>query len=986
MASTMNTVRGITALFLVAYILPQTACGQPTFTTTAANLSATSTITWLSNTAGILIKQATPTELGAAYYTVDSGNSFQTFSDLMVRNITGLFLAPPSSRNSLQGTTSPSTAVLDGIITTDGHFLFKVTASDLPTITQINTADIANSVQIDPVDSNNILMYDDNAHTLSLSRNAGSSWNTILTGAYSGDPETVTGYSWGFPNIDPDHKIFAINQSASMITENDRVLRVSTDYGQTWSSDVSDVSVSHVRQFTINERFIAVVTDFGLRVSKTLPTPVGNSSRGYYRQATYPLDPDALSQRWEVVDASQGLIMTAVGFNNVTNGSDTSMVAQSNLYISGTDGLIYSESLTGILFDRMPNHFIQADVTQLPYVPGVYLASQHGSTSTSLADAVFYTMITFDKGSSWQRIPVPAGEASTCAADTGQTCSLHLHLNTVPLVTFTDGVSTLQGIVGAENAPGIAIATGNVGTQLSLDEGVLSVYVTQDGGATWQTISSDPAFYAFANRGTIIAYIRYSHPTHVKWSTDNGATFTSASIAGYASGAGELPYGLFASPSSYDPAMFFVSSVAVRRIDFRAITTQNCTAADYFQWRPPTSLALAAQCDLGVSPVYTRRNTTSVCIEVSGVALPPVSQHFCSCTPYDYECEYEYTRNATTGLCTTTYDLSQDDDGGSGGSGGGPFVEGPVAPWDCTPGGTWNYTPGYRKLPFDQCQGCAFTQCQPMPCSTTTTPRATVSTGTVPIVVVSTTVGTTTPANGSCLQFGNCGTDFLCVSRYIDGAAVSIPCPTPSPTTAPTQAPTRVPTTKTPTRAGETFAPTTRSPTARPTTRAPTLVVVGPGQSCTHGLSRDDTIYCMNGYVCSPAVAPSTTGVCIARTNAPVGQPASGIASPTPAPTSSPTAATTPASRAKSSGSSSSNTAGKAIIAIIVILIVLALGIFTYGKMVPESLVGQLLQTGKHRRLNTLYAPAAVNNDDYAAEQEFTNPAFGAELDDEELA
>lgn len=71
-----------------------------------------------------------------------------------------------------------------------------------------------------------------------------------------------------------------------------------------------------------------------------------------------------------------------------------------------------------------------------------------------------------------------------------------------------------------------AQATGNVGTQLSLVEGSLSVYVTQDGGATWQTISSDPAYYAFANRGTIIAIVRYSHPTHLKWSTDYGMNLT----------------------------------------------------------------------------------------------------------------------------------------------------------------------------------------------------------------------------------------------------------------------------------------------------------------------------------------------------------------------------------------------------------------------------------------------------------------------------
>lgn len=238
----------IVAFVIFICTLPHDVDAQPnpTFTTTAANLSATSMITWLTNTSGILIKQATPTENGTAYYTTDSGNTFQLFSgQLGDNNVTGLYLAPDSTRMSLNP--SSPTAVLDGIITTNTPLMFRVVASSLSSLTLLNTGMIASSVQIDPVDSNNILVYDDNAHNLSLSRDAGNSWNTILTGAYSGDPDIMTGYSWGYPNIDPDHKIYAINQSASMITEQDRVLRVSTDFGQTWSSELSDTSIVHVR-------------------------------------------------------------------------------------------------------------------------------------------------------------------------------------------------------------------------------------------------------------------------------------------------------------------------------------------------------------------------------------------------------------------------------------------------------------------------------------------------------------------------------------------------------------------------------------------------------------------------------------------------------------------------------------------------------------------------------------------------------------------
>eukprot|EP00041_Stephanoeca_diplocostata_P033505 m.1109573 g.1109573 ORF g.1109573 m.1109573 type:complete len:86 (-) comp24353_c0_seq15:194-451(-) len=49
------------------------------------------------------------------------------------------------------------------------------------------------------------------------------------------------------------------------------------------------------------------------------------------------------------------------------------------------------------------------------------------------------------------------GQASTCAADTGETCSLHLYPTTVPFEAYTFGIYTVQGIMGAADAPGIAI-------------------------------------------------------------------------------------------------------------------------------------------------------------------------------------------------------------------------------------------------------------------------------------------------------------------------------------------------------------------------------------------------------------------------------------------------------------------------------------------------------------------------------------------------
>lgn len=78
-----------------------------------------------------------------------------------------------------------------------------------------------------------------------------------------------------------------------------------------------------------------------------------------------------------------------------------------------------------------------------------------------------------------------------CLIGSGE-CSLHLKGR-----TDTNG----NPIYSAESAPGLIIATGNVGLYLENKEENLNTYLSSDGGHTWTEIINKPHIYDIADRG-----------------------------------------------------------------------------------------------------------------------------------------------------------------------------------------------------------------------------------------------------------------------------------------------------------------------------------------------------------------------------------------------------------------------------------------------------------------------------------------------------
>jgi hypothetical protein len=105
------------------------------------------------------------------------------------------------------------------------------------------------------------------------------------------------------------------------------------------------------------------------------------------------------------------------------------------------------------------------------------------------------TKISYDRASRWHTLKAPEvaydGETIDCSGE----CSLHLKGRTE---------STGYPIYSSENAPGIIIGTGNIGSYLKNDEKDLNTYLSRDGGHTWFEIRKGSYLYEIGDHGGII--------------------------------------------------------------------------------------------------------------------------------------------------------------------------------------------------------------------------------------------------------------------------------------------------------------------------------------------------------------------------------------------------------------------------------------------------------------------------------------------------
>ncbi|MEQ2243927.1 VPS10 domain-containing receptor SorCS1, partial [Ilyodon furcidens] len=145
-----------------------------------------------------------------------------------------------------------------------------------------------------------------------------------------------------------------------------------------------------------------------------------------------------------------------------------------NLYVSDTSGVYYTLALENVVSSMGLEGNIMVDLYEVAGIKGMFLANKK-------TDSQVKTYITYNRGRDWRLLQAPSrdlrGSSIHCVLPY---CSLHLHLH-VSANPYTSG-----NIASRESAPGIIVASGSIGSELTTSN--VSVFITSDAGNTWRQI------------------------------------------------------------------------------------------------------------------------------------------------------------------------------------------------------------------------------------------------------------------------------------------------------------------------------------------------------------------------------------------------------------------------------------------------------------------------------------------------------------------
>ncbi|KDQ06635.1 hypothetical protein BOTBODRAFT_181398 [Botryobasidium botryosum FD-172 SS1] len=298
------------------------------------------------------------------------------------------------------------------------------------------------------------------------------------------------------------------------------------------------------------------------------------------------------------------------------------------------------------------------------------------------------TVITHNDGGTWKPLAPPShdslNEKYECS---GAKCSLHLHGYTErfdPRATFS-----------SPSAVGIMIAVGNVGEELK-EYTESDTFLTRDGGFTWEEVHKDAHLFEFGDSGSVLVMANDEQPTdHVLYSTDEGLNWKE-----YQFGEAIRVRSILTVPTDTSRKFILLGynpresgkSTAVH-LDFSALTTKQCRldpdnpAQDDFElWSP--SEEREERCLFGRQVLYHRRLRDRNCYVGN---QPKISKRIvknCECMESDFECEFNYARNAN-GECELVPGAS-------------------MLPDNTTCGVDdefWYERTAYRKIPHSSCEG-----------------------------------------------------------------------------------------------------------------------------------------------------------------------------------------------------------------------------------------------------------------------------------------
>uniref|UniRef100_W5MGE8 Sortilin-related receptor n=1 Tax=Lepisosteus oculatus TaxID=7918 RepID=W5MGE8_LEPOC len=488
--------------------------------------------------------------------------------------------------------------------------------------------------------------------------------------------EHVKAYFWGVEPYDASTTVF-VQRHEPLHTSS---VLSSTDFFQ--SEPNRRLILDRVDSFQLRDKYMFATRNVSLLGSQ------GPSSVQLW--VSYNRQPMRAAQfmtrhpitEYYIADASEDQVFVCVNHN----GSVT------NLYISDAEGLSFSLSLENVLYyspegpgsGSLIRYFASepfADIHRVEGLRGVYIATL---TNGSLTEENMRSVITFDKGGTWELLQPPAADSlgGTLDCELAKGCSLHLSQRWSQLLNFQ---LPRMPILSKESAPGLILATATAGADASCEGAALRPRQEH----RFREALAGPHYYSWGDHGGILVAIAQGGPTtHLKLLSHKPGVWVPVFRLGGSRGGERENLGGVAGGQAGRLRTPRGSSVSPCLSPGRA-TGVPCTESDYKLWSP--SDERGNECLLGRKAVFKRRTAHATCFNGEDFDRP-ITVTNCSCTRQDYECDYGFklSEDLSLEVCVPDPEFS------------GRLYAPPVP---CPVGTTYRRTRGYRKIAGDTCGG-----------------------------------------------------------------------------------------------------------------------------------------------------------------------------------------------------------------------------------------------------------------------------------------